>query len=226
MHRGSSYDFSALAEGYDDWYDTPRGAVYDRLEREAIARVLPDPALGARLLEVGAGTGHWTALFASLGFEVVGVDVSAAMLRAACAKGIERARFVRADGAALPFPDGAFDVSAAVTVLEFASDPQALLGEMARCTRRGGRMVVGVLRKGTFSARRRVRSGSPLWHAARFFEAAELLSLLSRYGAARVEAAARVPPWGWLLPAAGLLERAGRIFGIPAGDFLVGEVDL
>ena len=81
---GSTYDFAALAASYDEWYATPRGAAYDRLEKEMIRAALRRAgATGGGLLDVGCGTGHFSEFFAALGFEVVGVDISLAMLERA-----------------------------------------------------------------------------------------------------------------------------------------------
>lgn len=63
-----------------------------------------------RLLDVGCGDGFWTSLFAELGFEATGVDLSAGGIETARAKysGIP---FVVADAdVALPFEPGSFDV--------------------------------------------------------------------------------------------------------------------
>lgn len=49
-----------------------------------------------------------------------------------------RGPFVVADASALPFRDEAVDLTLAVTVLEFVSDPARVLDELARVTRRGG----------------------------------------------------------------------------------------
>ncbi len=48
-------------------------------------------------------------------------------------------------GERLPFLTGSFDVTLALTVLEFVSDPYAMLAEMWRVLQPGGRLVIGVL---------------------------------------------------------------------------------
>lgn len=99
-------------------------------------------ARGRPALDVGCGPGALTAVLADrLGPEAVtAVDPSEPFVAAA------RERFPRSDvrlaGAeALPFADGAFDVTAAQLVVHFMTDPVAGLAEMGRVTRPGG--VVG-----------------------------------------------------------------------------------
>lgn len=96
---------------------------------------------GTRLLDVGCGSGELLAHAASLGAAVSGADAAAGM--------VERARAVApgadvrvADAEALPWPDRAFDVVAAVNVLQLLEDPGAALAEAARVLAPGGRVAV------------------------------------------------------------------------------------
>jgi SAM-dependent methyltransferase len=85
-----------------------------------------------RALDVGTGTGLGALEIAKRypGAEIVGVDVSPAMLEKArrLAPGIE---FVEGDASALPFDDGEFDLVAHVNMIPF-------LDETARVLRPGG----------------------------------------------------------------------------------------
>jgi SAM-dependent methyltransferase len=98
------------------------------------------------VLEVGCGTGVVLRDLVPLvgrGGRIAGVDPSRAVLAAA-------RRFCRGtgvnirhgDGAKLPFTDDGFDVTLAVTVLLHVADPVAVVREMARVTRPGGRVAV------------------------------------------------------------------------------------
>jgi SAM-dependent methyltransferase len=105
---------------------------------------------GATVLEVGCGTGVvLRQLAARVGprGRVVGVDPSRAFLAAAARILRDRPERPRitlktGDGAHLPFADGKFDATLAVTVLLHVADPLAVVKEMARVTRPGG--VVGL----------------------------------------------------------------------------------
>ena len=101
---------------------------------------------GQRLLDVGCGLGEAAlALAEDLGDdgEVVGVDVSAEMLRIARAKASAarcRVRFTVGDACALDEPDDCFDVVRSERTLQWLADPIAAVAEMARVVRPGGRI--------------------------------------------------------------------------------------
>ena len=74
-------------------YDGPAapgafGALYDHLTARTLARVLPPP--GARVLDVGGGTGRYAFRLADAGYDVTVVDVSAGMLDVARRSGAAR----------------------------------------------------------------------------------------------------------------------------------------
>lgn len=98
-----------------------------------------------RVLDVGCGTGSHLALYAAGGAEIVGVDRSPHMLARAAGKLGPRARLLEADATALPFPDAAFDLTIAMTLLHELGDEQRrqALVEMRRVTAPGsGRLLV------------------------------------------------------------------------------------
>jgi SAM-dependent methyltransferase len=69
---------------------------------------------------------------------VTGVDVSAAQLELARARGVE---VVEADAAALPFEDASFDAAVSMFTHTDVGAFAAVLREVARVVRRGGRLV-------------------------------------------------------------------------------------
>jgi SAM-dependent methyltransferase len=103
---------------------------------------------GARVLEVGCGAAACARWLAKAGARVVGLDVSAGMLRhaveAADLTGIT-VPLVQASADALPFADGSFDLAcSAFGGVPFVADSGAVLREVARVLRPGGRWVFSV----------------------------------------------------------------------------------
>ncbi|MGQ0482524.1 MAG: class I SAM-dependent methyltransferase [Pseudonocardia sp.] len=119
--------------------------------READARLLgPAEALrGAQVLEVGCGAASCSRWLARQGAHPVGLDLSDGMLRHARALA-ERTGvvvpLVQAGAAQLPFQDASFDLAcSAFGAVPFVADPAAVMAEVARVLRPGGRWVFAVM---------------------------------------------------------------------------------
>jgi SAM-dependent methyltransferase len=101
--------------------------------------VFPD---GARVLEVGCGTGVLTRVLARWPrvAAVTGVDPAAFLLRKAreLGGGFPNVTFQEADGRSLPFGDAAFDVVVFDSTLSHVPDPRRALAEAFRALRPGG----------------------------------------------------------------------------------------
>src|SRR5829696_2102541 len=113
---------------------------WSRPAAEAILQWLALPS-GQRWLDVGCGTGALTEaiLAAAEPSEILGVDSSADFLGAAEAQIVDpRVRLAIGDARALPAPSDTYDVVIAGLVLNFVSEPEAALAEMARAARPGG----------------------------------------------------------------------------------------
>jgi ubiquinone/menaquinone biosynthesis C-methylase UbiE len=222
----SRFDFGRIASRYDAWYRTPRGVMYDRLEKKTIDRLLPPASSGGRLLEVGCGTGHWSEYFLQRGFEVRGVDVSESMVAIARRREIA-VNFGVADAMQLPFVDESFDVAAAITVLEFAADAPTVVSEMARCVRKnGGTLIIGALNRLSANNQRKQRQANSMYASARMLSPSEMDALLTPFGEPTVRVAGFVPQTDrtvWLSP---LLERIGGLTRGERGAFLAARVVL
>jgi SAM-dependent methyltransferase len=115
--------------------------------READAHLLGDVA-GRDVLEVGCGSAPCARWLAAEGAHVVGLDLSAGMLRYAAAAneatGID-VPLVRANAERLPFASASFDVAcSAFGAVPFVNDMAGLFGEVARVLRPGGSWVFAV----------------------------------------------------------------------------------
>ncbi|GIF22309.1 ubiquinone/menaquinone biosynthesis C-methylase UbiE [Actinoplanes tereljensis] len=93
-----------------------------------------------RILEVGAGTGELWRRLGHDGLDLTVTDFSPAM----CARlaDLPGVRVRRCDAGALPFSDGSFDAVIANHMLYHVDDPAAVLRELARVSRPGGRLAV------------------------------------------------------------------------------------
>lgn len=132
--RRQSLSFDRVA----DVYDATRGGD-DR--GEAIAAALsPHLPRDGRVLELGVGTGAVAAAVRRQGIDVVGVDLSRAMLAHATRR-LGR-RVAVADVLRLPVRDASLDAAYAVWLLHLVADVEAALVEVARVLRPGGTLVV------------------------------------------------------------------------------------
>lgn len=91
---------------------------------------------GARLLEIGGGTGYQARALAAMGFAVESIDIALSNYAA------ERVFPVREyDGTNIPFPDASFDIVFSSNVLEHVRNLDALQREIKRVLRPGGYCV-------------------------------------------------------------------------------------
>jgi SAM-dependent methyltransferase len=224
--KPSAFDFDTVADRYDRWYETAEGAIYDRLEKRAFARYLSGKHEGRKLLEIGCGTGHWSRFFSECGFEVTGVDISERMIDIAKSKDISNASFQLADGHSLPYSDQTFDITAAVTTLEFARDAKLVVREMVRCTRKPGRVLFGVLNGLSKFNQQRANSPEGPYAAARLFTPVELKGLIEPFGQVEIAVASFVPTQSWLIPFAPWFDRIARMFKSQKGAFIAAALTL
>lgn len=127
------------------FYDATRGFPPGVAERVA-ALIAEAGALrpASQLLEVGVGTGRIALPLAAHVGSITGVDLSAPMLAQLVAKrGARRIAALRADAAALPFRDRAFDAAVSVHVFHLIPRWREALAEVARVLRPGGVLLLG-----------------------------------------------------------------------------------
>lgn len=135
-----------FVERYLEWFATRAGAFAFAQEKRLLeAMVSGWPRRGHSLLEVGCGPGLFLEVLWEAGFEVSGLDASAAMLKAARSRLGQRADFHLGRAEHLPFEDKEYDFVVLITVLEFCDDPAEALAEAVRVARKG--VLVGLLNR-------------------------------------------------------------------------------
>ncbi|MFN0058918.1 MAG: class I SAM-dependent methyltransferase [Planctomycetota bacterium] len=133
-HRAvwASGDYNKIAEGIR--------AVADHVVRSGLVRA------GERVLDIACGTGNTAIMARARGAIVTGLDLTPDLLaiaqRRAAEEGFTDITWKVGDAEALPFPDGAFDVVVSSCGLMFAPDQQKVASEVARVTKRGGRIAI------------------------------------------------------------------------------------
>lgn len=103
---------------------------------------------GDFVLEVGCGTGFTTEeIVKRVGEEnVIALDLTPEQMRKAIRK-FSHANFLRGDAENLPFKDEVFDASISAGSIEYWPNPLKGIQEMARVTKKGGRVVILAPRK-------------------------------------------------------------------------------
>lgn len=132
----------STAQQYDDFRAIPDSAL-SAIQSRVIAAAGLRP--GARVLELGAGTGRIGRGFSSRGFRYTGLDTSRAMLTRfhTLAVPLEHPALVQASAVQLPFATGCFDLVLLVQVLGVVPGWRRALAECQRVLVTGGRAVVG-----------------------------------------------------------------------------------
>ena len=193
----------ALSE-YRTLFDA-RGASYNAANRlypearaeEARCMLARVPLCGGALwLDLGAGGGFLAARAeqASPGAAAIGCDESAVFLDGAGGYAMRAvAAFER-----LPFAAGSFDVAASLAALHHAEEPRAVLAEMLRVVRPGGRVAVGDVAAGSAAAEflnEFVDAHTGSGHRGRFYRPDDWVGLFAGAGGRGAEASAELVHW-------------------------------
>lgn len=141
-----------LSERRDDSQAFFAGAAaeWDRLRTELYGREFGESAAlallsgGLTVADLGCGTGTLAARLADFVKQVIGVDNSPAMLKAARKRvaGLSNVDLRRGDLAALPIDDATCDAALIVLSLTYVADPPAAIREAARILKPGGKLVI------------------------------------------------------------------------------------
>jgi SAM-dependent methyltransferase len=127
----------ARYDGHAEWYDETFSAFHTEAA-ESWFRECLGPGGGAVCLDVACGTGRSGRVLREADYRAVGFDISADQLRFARSR---LAAAVRADARRLPLPDASADVATGMYVHTDTEDFAAVVREVARCLRPGGRFA-------------------------------------------------------------------------------------
>jgi ubiquinone/menaquinone biosynthesis C-methylase UbiE len=123
-------DYDAIASAYDRRYQHN-----DFAGIESAVTSFVGPKLGARVVEVGCGTGRWLRLLRASGIPVAGVDASFGMLTHA------QPPVLQAVAEQLPCTGRSIDRVFCINAFHHFSEKVAFLGEARRVLRPGGRLM-------------------------------------------------------------------------------------
>jgi phosphatidylethanolamine/phosphatidyl-N-methylethanolamine N-methyltransferase len=130
-------------EAYARVYDRVFGPVFQP-SRVALAAAI-DPRPGQSVLEVGVGTGLLLPLYAGR-CRITGIDLSPGMLDKARDRvadlDLPDVTLEVMDAGAMSFADDSFDVAVAAYVVTAVPDHRAVMREMVRVVRPGGRILL------------------------------------------------------------------------------------
>ena len=131
-----------LWETHASWWQDGFTDGADPEYEEQILPLAAEHLAGARsVLDVGTGEGQVARLAVRIGAgRVIGVDPTWAQVDVAAARG-GGAVYGRAEAAALPFPDAAFDAVVACLVFEHIVDVDGAIAEVSRVLQPGGRFL-------------------------------------------------------------------------------------
>ncbi len=125
------------------------------------------PQTGERILDLGCGDGQLTERLAKSGAIVTGVDADPRMVEAAKSRGLDAHR---AMAESMPFADASFDAVFSNAALHWVRNQDAMMAEVRRVLKPGGRFVAEMGGHGNIAA---IRVG--------------LMAVLARHGHADAE---------------------------------------
>jgi ubiquinone/menaquinone biosynthesis C-methylase UbiE len=109
--------------------------------RDSLLKPMLDRLVPGRALDAACGTGAVARQLVTRGHNVIGIDISGAML-ARARKAVPQARFVAGRLTDLPLPDGDVDHVVCSLALTHLSDLRPFFAETARVMRPGGHLIL------------------------------------------------------------------------------------
>jgi len=167
--------FDSLASAYDAWFEG-EGKLIFAIEVQSFQEVLP--SLPKPWLEIGVGSGRFAQ---ALGIET-GVDPSVKLLEMAKRRGITT---LLGRGEQGLFDEESFGTVFLIVTLCFADSPLDVLKEAYRILRPGGKIVLGLVLKGSPWGKfyeRKKKQGHRFYKYATFYAYDDMVRLLEQGG--------------------------------------------
>lgn len=121
--------------------DSKNGTTFSRDRFYSITEWQPSPLQGALVLDVGCGAGRFAEIALRDGAEVIGVDLSSAVMAAYKNLGHEPLfHCAQSSVYDLPFPDEIFDYAYCIGVIQHTPDPQKAVQSILRKIKIGGKV--------------------------------------------------------------------------------------
>jgi len=142
---------------------------------------------GLKILEVGAGSGNTSIYLASLGADVTALDYSNKSIKLIEKNNINNypIKIIQGDAFHLPFYDNTFDLVFSQGLIEHFRNPEEIVKEKRRVTKKGGYVLVDVPQKyNMYTLKKVVLISLNKWFAGweRSFSINELTSLVENCG--------------------------------------------
>jgi ubiquinone/menaquinone biosynthesis C-methylase UbiE len=128
------FDAHAAADEYDVFTPESSARLVDAFVR------LSGLAPGAKVADLGCGSGAFTHLLARAGYDCVGLDISPKLVELARGK-FPQVEFIEGDVEHLPFADASLDGILLSGVVHHLPDPTRCASEVFRALRPGGKFV-------------------------------------------------------------------------------------
>jgi ubiquinone/menaquinone biosynthesis C-methylase UbiE len=172
--KQNPFDCPEIAQVYEVWYDTT-GKSAARQEKKLLRALIRQSGGVKTVLDVGCGTGYFTAWYRTLGMSAVGLDRSRLMIQQAQQN--HAIACILGDAHNLPFSANAFDLVSYITTLEFLGNPGSVIGEGQRVSRKA--LLLGVINQHSLLGWRYRQKGGPIWDSANFFTLAQLIRMIN-----------------------------------------------
>jgi ubiquinone/menaquinone biosynthesis C-methylase UbiE len=130
------------AQRWATWARKPGHDSYWQFHRDQFFTLLPEP--GMLTVDVGCGEGRLSRDLERLGYKVIGIDVSATLIRLAREEDPE-GKYFHAPASCMPLEDACADLAIAFMSLQDVDDLEPSVLEIARVLQKGGRAYLAIV---------------------------------------------------------------------------------